>query len=138
MSGAVGVHRELIRPENMPYVMPQEYGNKTDVRWAALANPAGIGLAVFGMPLLQISAHPFDTRSLEEAMHTFTLLPKPNITWNLDFEVCGLGNGSCGPGTLPQYEVQPKPAAYALRLRPICPEDDPPMVLYQRPPRPLE
>ena len=119
-SGRVGAYCERVRIENMPYVMPQEYGNKTGVRWASLTNADGLGLAVFGVPQFQANAHPFSTRKLEEAMHTFTLLADPFITLNLDFEVCGLGNGSCGPGTLPEYRVQPKAGTYALRFKPVA------------------
>jgi hypothetical protein len=119
LGALVGIYSETIRIEDMPYVMPQEYGNKTDVRWAALANAEGTGLLVMGAPAFQTSAHPVNTRKLEEAQHTFTLQPDPFITLNCDFEVCGVGNGSCGPGTLPQYQVQPKEAAYILRLSPL-------------------
>ena len=132
LGGAVGEYREMIEVENMPYVVPQEYGNKSDVRWAALTNADGIGLAVFGLPVLQFSAHPFDTHTLEEAMHTFTLLTRSYISLNLDFEVCGLGNGSCGPGTLPQYQVQARPASYTVRLRPISKNDAPVMDLWKQ------
>jgi len=123
--GRVGVYAEDVAPENLPYVMPQEHGNKTDVRWAALANEGGLGLGVFGVretdaPLLQVSAHPFDVRTLAEAKHTFTLQAKPFVTFNVDFEVSGLGNGSCGPGTLPQYQLEPQAMAYAVRLIPVA------------------
>ena len=119
LGALVGIYSETIRIEDMPYVMPQEYGNKTGVRWAALANAEGTGLLVMGPPTFQTSAHPVNTHKLEEAQHTFTLQPDPFITLNCDFEVCGVGNGSCGPGTLPQYQVQPKEAAYILRLSPL-------------------
>jgi len=131
VGASIGVYDEPIRPENMPYVMPQEYGNKTDVRWAALTNAEGRGLLVMATSAFQVSAHPFSTRKLEEAQHTFTLQPDPYITLNCDFEVCGLGNGSCGPGTLPQYQLQPKEASYVLRLRPFS-EDLSAMDLYRQ------
>jgi len=47
------------------------------------------------------------------------------VTLHTDFAVCGLGNGSCGPGTLPKYLVHPRPAAYRLRLQPIAPGESP-------------
>ena len=128
---AVGMYNETVRVENMPYVMPQDYGNKTDVRWAALVNAEGTGLLVMGVPAFQVSAHPVTTRKLEEAQHTFTLQPDTFITLNCDFEVCGLGNGSCGPGTLPQYQVKPRQATYRLRLSPITNEILP-MELYRK------
>jgi len=125
LGAMIGIYREKVRVENMPYVMPQDYGNKTGVRWAALTNGQGIGIAVFGRPEFQAGAHPFDTRTLEESQQTFTLEAKPYIVLHTDFAVCGLGNGSCGPGTLPKYLVHPRPAAYRLRIRPFGPGESP-------------
>jgi len=137
LGGRVGMYTETVAAENLPYVMPQEHGNKTDVRWAALANEDGLGLGAFGVassdaPLVQVSAHPFDIRTLEEAKHTFTLVTKPFVTFNIDFEVCGLGNGSCGPGTLPQYQIEPRAMAYAVRLSPVSLRNGAVMDLYRQ------
>jgi beta-galactosidase len=119
LGAAIGVYDEAIRPENMPYVMPQEYGNKTDVRWAALRNSNGAGILVVGSPLLQVSARPFTAEKLEEAQHTFTLKSDAFITLNCDFEGAGLGNGSCGPATLPQYEIKPAETSYRMSMKPL-------------------
>jgi beta-galactosidase len=118
-SGQFAVWEENVSAGNLPYVMPQEYGNKTDVRWARLTREDGVGLRVSGENPFQISAHPFTIRTLEESRHKFTLLPNGSITLNVDFEMCGLGNGSCGPAVLPEYEVQAKPATYKIQMRPV-------------------
>lgn len=120
LSGIVGVYGERLSPGNMPYVMPQEYGNRMDAHWATLTNEEGIGLGVFGCPVFHVSAHPFDTYILEEAKHTFSLLPGPFNALNIDFEICGVGNGSCGPGTLPAYQIAPKAATHSVRFRPAA------------------
>ncbi|HOZ48967.1 MAG TPA: glycoside hydrolase family 2 TIM barrel-domain containing protein [Candidatus Hydrogenedentes bacterium] len=119
----LGVYDEVVCAWGLPYVMPQEYGNKTDVRWAALLDEEGVGLAVIGMPEFQVSAHPWTTEHLTEATQTFLLREDGPISLNLDFAVSGLGNGSCGPATLPEYLVQPEMRVDRLRLRPVkCPD----------------
>ena len=50
---------------------------------------------------------------------------RPEITLHLDLVQSGLGGESCGPGTLPQYLVPPREAAFAVRLRGLAPGDDP-------------
>jgi len=132
LGAPAGVYAERVGVAQLPYVMPQEYGNKTDVRWASLTNADGAGLAVLGLPLLQASAHPFSTRRLEEAMHTFTLIPDGSITLNLDLEVCGVGNGSCGPGTLAQYKVASRTRTFEIRFIPVGQAAPSPMDLYRR------
>ena len=69
--------------------------------------------------LLEVSAHHFTTEDLTQARHTYELQRREEITLNLDYRQSGLGGASCGPGTLPQYLIQPQPVAYRVRLRPI-------------------
>ena len=47
--------------------MPQENGNKTDVRWIALTREDGAGLLVVGMPLIEASAHHYTAADLDAA-----------------------------------------------------------------------
>src|SRR5262249_44857067 len=56
-SARVGVYRGSVQEQFVPYIMPQENGNKTDVRWAAVTDARGVGLLAVGMPLLNVSAH---------------------------------------------------------------------------------
>ncbi len=46
----VGVYHSTVTHEYVPYIMPQEYGHKTDVRWLRLTDAAGRGLQVNGRP----------------------------------------------------------------------------------------
>lgn len=85
----------------VPYVFPQENGNKSDVRWAALTDLRGLGLlAVSQTALLNVSAHYFTPEDFTAAAHTYELKPREEITLNLDYELNGLGSNSCGPGPL--------------------------------------
>jgi beta-galactosidase/beta-glucuronidase len=121
LGAAIGLYRGTVDEQYVPYIMPQEHGNKADVRWAALADDAGAGLLVVGMPLLNVSAHHYTAADLAAARHTYELRRREEVVLNLDHVHSGLGNGSCGPGVLPQYQVAAKPYAYRLRLRPLPP-----------------
>ncbi len=116
-SGRVGIYSEDVDAVSLPYVMPQEYGNKTDVRWAAVTDADGRGIRVESAEVMQVSAHPFETAALEEARHVFTLHCGDATVFNVDFEVCGLGNGSCGPGVLEKYKVAGRAVRARLKLR---------------------
>ncbi|MEZ4615498.1 MAG: hypothetical protein R2867_08285 [Caldilineaceae bacterium] len=108
----VGRYGGTVSEQYVPYGMPQENGNKSDVRWATLTNAHGFGLQVTGDQLLNISAHHFTAADLTAAMHTHELQPRPEITLNVDIGQCGLGNASCGPGVLPQYMLLPEPTDF--------------------------
>ena len=115
----VGLYSGTVDDQYVPYIMPQENGNKTDVRWVSLTNEKGVGLLAIGMPLLEVSAHHFTTEDLTNAKHTFELERREDITLNLDHRQSGLGGGSCGPDTLPKYLINPEPINFSVRLRPL-------------------
>ncbi len=118
-SAAVHVYRGTVDEQFVPYIMPQENGNKTDVRWAALTDEHGVGLLVLADRLFETSVHHFTAQDLTVARHTHELCRRDTIVWNLDYAQNGLGNGSCGPGVLPQYQLRPREIRYRLLLRPL-------------------
>jgi beta-galactosidase/beta-glucuronidase len=115
----IGLYSGTVDEQYYPYIKPQENGNKTDVRWVALASRSGHGLLAVGQPLLSVSAHHFTAEDLTAAGHTHELKRREEITLHLDYLQSGLGGASCGPGTLPQYLIQPEEMRWSLRLRPF-------------------
>ena len=116
---AVGRYQGTVADQYVPYIMPQENGNKTDVRWAALSNADGIGLLVRGEPLMQVSVSHFSTDTLYHAMHTHELVPDPHVHFHLDLMQSGLGGASCGPRTLDKYLVWPGEYHATLLFQPF-------------------
>jgi hypothetical protein len=115
---AVGLYNSTVDEQYVPYIMPQENGNKTDVRWAALSNEAGVGLLAVCDPALEVSVSHYTADDLYKAVHTYELIRRDQVTFNLDLIQCGLGGASCGPGTLPEYLIEPGTFRFAVRLRP--------------------
>ncbi len=128
----VGVYTGTVDEQYVPYITPQENGNKSEVRWVALTRADGVGLLAVGMPLLNVSAHHFTAEELTRATHTYELHRRPEIVLHLDYRQSGLGNGSCGPGVLPQYLLLPEETRYSLRLRHLSRHDPPPMALSKQ------
>jgi len=128
----VGVYEGAVDDQYVPYIVPQENGNKTDVRWVTLVNEYGVGLLAVGRPLLEVSAHHFTAQDLAQARHTYELERRKEITLNLDYRQSGLGGASCGPGTLPQYLIRPEEIRFSLRLRPFSRGQGSPMRLSKQ------
>ncbi|MEM6853759.1 MAG: glycoside hydrolase family 2 TIM barrel-domain containing protein [Planctomycetota bacterium] len=103
-------YRSTISDEYVPYVVPQEHGLKTDVRWCKLAS-VGPGpkrsLTLRADRPMCFSASHFTPDDLTQAYHTYDLRPRPEVTVCLDAAHRGLGTKSCGPDTLDQYKVLP-------------------------------
>ena len=119
-----------------PYVRPQENGNHVDTRWVALRDSRGVGLLAAGEPAVDFSAHRFTTEDLDQAEHTYELVPRPTVTLHLDYRQNGLGTGSCGPGVMPAYQLPAEPFAFSVWLRPLMPGGPSPRELARQIPAP--
>ncbi len=132
----VGVYSGTVDEQYVPYIVPEENGNKTEVRWVSLTNADGVGLLAVGMPLMEVSAHHYTTEDLTRARHTYELVRREEITLNLDYAQSGLGSASCGPGRLEKYQLKPEEARYRVRLRPLSAAESP-MELSKAAPHPV-
>lgn len=119
---SVGMYSGTVDQQYVPYIMPQENGNKTDVRWAALTNAHGIGVMAIGKSLAETGVSHFTADDLFGACHTNELTRRDETYWTLDLMQSGLGNNSCGPLTLPQYLIKPREFEFTFLLRPVSPE----------------
>jgi hypothetical protein len=134
----VGLYTGTVDAQYVPYITPQENGNKTDVRWVALTHEAaldaddGIGLLAVGDPSLSVSVHHYTPADLTQAKHTYELKRRDEITLNLDYKQAGLGSASCGPGTLDKYRLWPERIKYRVRFRPFSADEDLPMALSKQ------
>ncbi|NLF00647.1 MAG: beta-galactosidase subunit alpha, partial [Anaerolineales bacterium] len=122
----VGIFNSTVTEQYVPYIVPQENGNKTDVRWAALTDEAGLGLLVVAGPTeegasqwLNVSALHYTPEDLTCAQHTHELEPCEEVVLHLDCAQSGLGGASCGPGTLEQYLVPPRATSWQVCLKPF-------------------
>jgi beta-galactosidase len=115
-SAEMGVWNSTVTDQYVPYVKPQETGNKEDVRWLTLMDTNGAGLWVVaeGKPMAASALH-FTAADLAAVRHNYELKPRPEVILSLDAKQSGLGNSSCGPGVLERYAVLPT-QTYRLRL----------------------
>jgi beta-galactosidase len=103
----IGLYRSTVTEEYVPYIVPQEHGLKTDVRWSELRSDAGPSLRWVPSSPMSFSASHFTPEDLTKAFHTFDLEPRPEVTVCLDLFHRGLGTASCGPDTLDAYQFKP-------------------------------
>ena len=103
-SAAIGRWRGTVSGQYVPYVLPQEHGNKTGLRWIALTGAAAAVRFVPTAPC-EGSATRFTPHDLFDARHTTDLTPRGEVIVNLDVAQRGLGTGSCGPDTLERYRI---------------------------------
>lgn len=138
VSSFVDLYQGHVNDQMVPYIRPQENGNKTDVRWAALTNSQGTGLMAISDPEnerdgFEMTAMPyltadFDARvkydygpvNLELAVIN-DVKPRDFVRWNIDFGQRGVaGVNSWGARPLDQYQLNPnRNYQYGFMLVPV-------------------
>ena len=118
-----------------PYTRPQEFGNKTDVRWMSLTNKDGLGLLAAGKDL-STSAQQIEPEDLLHPgpqapnRHANDIKPKDVVTWNIDYQQMGVGgDNSWGAKPMAKYLLQEKEYSYSFRLRPFNAKKSDPVIL---------
>ncbi|WP_261131973.1 glycoside hydrolase family 2 TIM barrel-domain containing protein [Bacillus sp. Marseille-Q3570] len=121
----VGLYESTVDDQFIPYLEPQETGNKADVRWVTFTNKNGVGLMATGDPLLEVGALHYTEEDLESASHPYKLERRDDITVSLDYRQMGVGgDNSWGARPHPEFTLYPnKPYSYSYRLNPISKKD---------------
>lgn len=118
-----GRHEGDIDEQYTPYVRPQTYGNKTDVRWAALTDGDGTGLVITTQELTNVTARRHMTADLDRANYRHQLTRTETVRASVDTAVTGVG--SAPVITLPEYRVEPREYEAVVAFRPCRPDTDP-------------
>lgn len=120
----VAVHEGLVADQMHDYSIPQETGNKTDVRWAEVSNDQGVGLKFIGQPLVEFSALPLEKFDLlSEASiprHSADIEIKDATTVRIDWRQMGVGGDNSWGATA--HEEFLLPAAdydFEFVIRPV-------------------
>ena len=127
-SGArVGLFQSTVEDAYVPYIIPQDHGNRTDVHWMSLTNPEGIGLFVMGEELFNFSVQKFDPDNLDRSYYAFQLKDSDAVTLNLDHQVGGVGCTAIS--VMNKYRVLPGPYEFSFTLKPFSTGETSPMEL---------
>lgn len=105
------------------YAVPQENGNRTDVRWMFFSNPKNKqGIAFVADSLLSMSASPYTDENVQSAKHTNKLKDAGYLTVNIDLIQMGVGGNdswSDVAAPLAQYQIPSKNYKYSFYLLPF-------------------
>ncbi len=119
----VGLYNLPIKDFMENYVVPQENGNRTDVRWMYLSNQKSKdGLLIVADSLLSMSAWPYTEENIQNAKHTNKLKDAGFITLNIDLMQMGVGGNdswSDVAAPLEKYQIPAKNYQYSFYIVPF-------------------
>jgi beta-galactosidase len=117
----VGIYKLPLNDFMEHYAVPQENGNRTDVRWMFLSNKNNQGLLIVADSLLSMSASPYTDENVQNAKHTNKLKDAGLINLNIDLIQMGVGGNdswSDVAAPLEQYQIKAQPYHYSFYLMP--------------------
>lgn len=103
----LGIHGSKVADTMAPYLVPQESGNRTGVRWAKLTDNAGRGFKIeaSGAPV-ELNVSPYTAFELENAQHVYELPPVHYTVVTVAGIQMGVGgDDSWGAPVHPEYQI---------------------------------
>ena len=113
----VGRYSTTVEENYVPYIIPQDYGNRTDTHWCKLTDPSGKGLLISSDELFNFSAQKYSTENLDRAHYPFQLKEEPGVTLNMDHRVTGVGGTALS--VLNPYRVLPGEYEFSFTIKPV-------------------
>ncbi len=112
----IGVYKTTVSQMAEPYLVPQDYGLRTDNRWVRLENSDGTGLEFSGSALFNFSAQRYSSDNMTRARYPYQLQPMEGYTFNFDYATSGVGCTAIS--VLDKYRVLPQEYHYILHVKP--------------------
>lgn len=119
-SALIDVYSGSVIDQYVPYIMPQENGNKTDVRWTSFLNDKNVGLKIIGDTPLNIAAHPYQQIAIEGLKNAQEVNFSDKIEVHIDHQQMGVGgDNSWGYHTMEKYKLLEKEYQYGFEIVPV-------------------
>ena len=120
----VGLYHSTVSEQMDKFVLPQEMGNKEEVRWMALHDENREGMLFVAPSKMAASAAHWKAENnytnrynRKRHPHEMTLVSQTVVC--LDAAMRALGNASCGPDVLDQYELKAHTMAFSFLMLPL-------------------
>lgn len=113
----IGKYSASVKDMIEPYLIPQDYGLRTDNSWVRMLDSEGNGLEFSGDQFFNFSAWPYSSENLTKALYTYQLQPFDGITFNFDYATSGVG--CTARSVFNQYRVMPCRYDFVMRIKPV-------------------
>jgi beta-galactosidase len=110
-------------PDELPYLVPQEFGLRTECRWVDLIESSTgriVRVDAIDRPL-HVSATHHRAADLTAGASASDLTPSSELIVHLDVAHRGLGTASCGPEVLEQSRLSAGTYEFAYRVAVVDP-----------------
>lgn len=119
-----GVFHSTVTDQWTGFCKPQETGNKEEVRWIAITDENGAGVMVVAPEKMSSTVGHWRASSIytdgsNRKKHPYEVPFVKQTVVSIDAAMRALGNASCGPDVLNQYELKAKRMAFNFLILPL-------------------
>lgn len=120
LSARFGLFESTAFANYEPYLFPQENAAHLGCSFIDITNVSGHGLHISmnGRPFSFNASH-YTKEQLTACRHRHELIPEPEITVNVDYQMTGIGSHSCGPDLDQRYRFEEKKFSFTVTLSPF-------------------
>lgn len=120
-----GVYNSTVNEQWTGYVLPQEMGNKEEVRWMSLTNKEGMGVLFVAPKTMATSVAHWRAEDMyvtrdNRVKHPYQMSFRENTVVCLDARNRALGNASCGPDVMDKYELKADYTIFNFMILPVA------------------
>lgn len=118
----LGLFSGTVADQYVNYSIPQEHGNKTDVRWMSLTDHEKVGLLISQADDMPLNMNPsmYTIENMTEAQHPYELQKQEFVTLTVDYQLAGIGgDDSWNPRTHAEYQLTDKKYNFSFRISPL-------------------
>ncbi|MBM7564148.1 glycoside hydrolase family 2 TIM barrel-domain containing protein [Paenibacillus sacheonensis] len=116
LSAKIGIHQGKVADQFVPYLRPQECGNKMDVRRAAISNASGAALHIAGHPIFELNALPYTPFELEASDHAHKLPASDTTVVRVNYRQMGVGGDDSWGSKPHEPYLLPADKSYSYRF----------------------
>ena len=113
----IGIYKDNVDDMYEPYLIPQDYGLRTDNRWVRFTDADGCGLQFSMNEPFSFNAYPFTTDNLTKSVYQYQLQKSDDITLNLDYATSGVG--CTARGIFDAYRAYPMGYERTITITPL-------------------
>ncbi len=117
----MGIWNTTVQDMYEPYLIPQDYGLRTDNKWVRLTNQEGRGLEFSMDQPFAFNAYPYTTENLTRSVYQYQLEKSDDITLNLDYATSGVG--CTARGIFDAYRAYPMGYERTIVITPVNASD---------------
>jgi beta-galactosidase len=122
-SAKMGLYTSTVDDQYTPYIMPQETGNHTCVKWVCVSDISGRGIVFKSNGSMNFSALHYTAEDLDKANLVTELRRRAETIVHIDYKQTGIGSNSCGPKLDEHYAFNEKHLDFSFSFKPIFIED---------------